>query len=935
MKFKNYLLCGAAVLALAACSPQTGGGNSQGTDQATGSASQSSLADMEIHIPYEKFVLDNGLTVIVHEDRKAPIVAVNVWYHVGSKDEPAGKTGFAHLFEHLMFNGSENFDGELFVPLEKVGGKDLNGTTWFDRTNYYETVPTPALEMALWLESDRMGHLLGAVTQEKLDNQIGVVQNEKRQGDAQPFGKMEYPQLEGLFPPGHPYRHSTIGSMEDLSGASLEDVHAWFKKYYGAANTVVVLSGDVDAATARPLVEKYFGDIPAGPALSKTKSWVPVKSSNQIEEMTDDVPNLRISRTWTVPNRTDKRAYLLRLAAEVLGGGKNSRLYQALVYQSQLASDVSVHLQPFELTSLFEIEVNLKDPDAREKAEQILNETVEKFLAEGATAEEISRAQTVITASTIRGLERIGGGGSKAVTLAQGELYAGDPAFISKVINWTNTATASDVNEQAREWLTNGYYQLTVLPAQSYTTVASSVDRSAGPPMPTTMPELTFPAVEEATLSNGMKVVLANRTTVPIVEMALQFDAGYAADAGQKPGTAKFALAMMDEGTTNRSALEIAAEAESLGAGISSSSNLDVSRLHLNALKPNLDQSLDLFADVVRNPAFDAEEMERLRQRWIVSIDQEKSSLMQAALRLMPTALYDEGHPYHMAYQGSGTKESITNLTREDITAFYSNWLRPDNATVMIAGDITMAEAIPALEKAFGSWTAPATPKPEKDVDALSSPAGGRIILVDQPNSPSTMIMGAQLLSSTGADDAMLIDMASDIYGGEFTSRLNMNIREDKGWSYYAYASALDARGQRMWINYSPIQVDKTRDGFLEMRKELENYVRATPASEAELQKMKETRTNSLPGAFETSGAVLGNMLGNERFGRPYDHVTTLKSRYEALTVGDVRTAASESLKPENMVWLLVGDLSKIEADIRGLGIGTVEVWDKDGNRLR
>ncbi len=347
-----------------------------------------------IDIPFDKFILDNGLTVVVHEDRKAPIVAVSIWYHVGSKDEPAGKTGFAHLFEHLMFNGSENHDAEFFEPFEQVGATAMNGTTWFDRTNYFENVPTPALEMALWLESDRMGHLLGAVTQDKLDEQRGVVQNEKRQGDGQPYGMVEYRQLEGLFPPGHPYRHSTIGSMEDLDAASLDDVHSWFKDYYGAANTVLVLAGDINAETGRALAEKYFGDIPSGPPVKRLKAMVPERTSDTFEVMYDRVPQTRSYRWWPVPGRTTQEKVQLDLAASVLGDGKNSRLYQALVYNNQLASNVNVFVEEHSLASMFTIDVRLKEGSSLDEVNRIIDAEIERFLSDGPSEDELERVKT-------------------------------------------------------------------------------------------------------------------------------------------------------------------------------------------------------------------------------------------------------------------------------------------------------------------------------------------------------------------------------------------------------------------------------------------------------------------------------------------------------------------------------------------------------------
>ncbi|WP_308909024.1 M16 family metallopeptidase [Pseudokordiimonas caeni] len=938
MKSLKTLLLGAVALsALAACQPAANNDNATADKPASESAAPAgSLSGMKVDIPYEKFTLPNGLTVIVHEDRKAPIVSVGVWYHVGSKDEPAGKTGFAHLFEHIMFNGSENFDGEVFVPLESIGGKDLNGTTWFDRTNYFETVPTPALDVALFLESDRMGHLLGAVTQEKLTNQIGVVQNEKRQGDSQPFGKVEYAQLEGLFPPGHPYRHSTIGSMEDLSNASLDDVKAWFAKYYGAANTVLVLSGDIDAATAKPLVEKYFGDIGAGEPLTKMKSFVPVKEANQVEEMIDRVPNTRIYRTWAVPGRAERDAYLLDLAAGVLAGGKNSRLYQELVYKSQLAANVSAHMQPFEITSLFEIQVDMKpgaSPEDVAKAEAILDGVMADYLENGPKAEELSRAQTASIAGTVRGLESIGGFGGKGVALAQGQLYAGDPNFVATIVDWQAKAGTADVAKASRDWIGKGYYQLTVKPYDTtYRTIATDLDRKKGLPEVGDMPSLKLPAIQQATLKNGMKLVLVERHTVPVVEVALQFDAGYAADAGAKLGTAKFTLSMLDEGTESKTALEVAEEAEKLGAEIGSSSNLDVSQVRLSALKPNLDASLDLFADVVRHPAFSDEELDRLRGRWLAGIAQEKADLMPIALRVLPGLVYGDDHAYSVPYSGSGTEESIKTLTRDDLVNFHQNWLRPDNATVFVVGDIGFDEAIKAVEKAFGDWAAPAVPKPEKNLGHVAAPKGNRVVIIDKPDSPSTMVVAAKLVPGTGAEDSLVLDTANDILGGEFTARINMNIREDKGWSYYAYSSTLAARGDRMWIAYSPIQTDKTVDGLKEMLKEISDYTDKRPATEAELDKMKDTRINALPGAIETSGDVMGDLLQNDRFGRPYNHAETLKERFSSMDLDAIRAAADTYLKPEGLTWVLVGDRAKIEKGVRDLGLGEVSFLDVDGN---
>ncbi len=898
------------------------------------SAEKNTSPGIEAKIPYEKFTLDNGLRVIVHEDHKAPIVAVGVWYHVGSKDEPEGRSGFAHLFEHLMFNGSENYNDEYFKPFEAVGATGMNGTTWFDRTNYFENVPTPALEMALWMESDRMGHLLGAVTQERLDEQRGVVQNEKRQGDNQPYGTVEYRQLEGLFPPGHPYRHSTIGSMEDLDAASLEDVQSWFKEYYGSANTVLVLAGDVTVEKAKELAQKYFGDIPAGPALRHHKAWVPTRTENTIEEMVDQsAPQVRIYRNWAVAPRASSDVQQLRLAADILGGGKNSRLYQALVFNNQLASNVNVSVQQFELASMFEVQVTLKDGSDPVEAERLINAELEKFLADGPTVDEIKRSKTKISARIIRGLEQIGGFNGKATALAQGELYTGDPGFAEKSLNSMNAATTDDIKAVFKEWLGKGYYQLTVKPYGQYQVAESTVDRTKLPEVGN-LPGLTFPEIREATLKNGMKVVLANRTTVPVVNMALQFDAGYAADFGRAPGTASLTLDMLDEGTKKRSALEIAAESEGLGATINTQSNLDMSQVRMSALKTNLKESLDLFADVVRNPAFDEGEFARQKQLRLARIQQEKAQPIGLALRNLPPLIYGADHAYGAPFTGTGTVDAVNSMTTSDLIKFHKDWLRPDNATLFIVGDVTLEEAVPALEKAFGSWKAPTSTIPVKNIDTVSIPDTARIVIMDKPGSPQSFILAGHLFPSTGNADDLALTAANDIIGGAFTARVNMNLREDKGWSYGASTIKLDARGQAMWLAFAPVQTDKTKESILELQKEFAGYLSDAPARQDELDNSRNNNTNSLPGQFETSNAVLGNLLSNQRFGRSNDYVVKLKDRYDALDLPTVHKAAQDYMHPDQMTWLIVGDRSKIEAGIRAIGFDNIEVWDANGNRI-
>ncbi len=917
MALKNILIAGVAGAALA-----------------TSMLTTSALAQApDINVAYEQFTLPNGLRVVVHEDRKAPIVAVSIWYHVGSKDEPNGKTGFAHLFEHLMFNGSENHPGEFFEPFEAVGATGMNGTTWLDRTNYFETVPTPALDMALWMESDRMGHLLGAIDQDTLDEQRGVVQNEKRQGDNQPYGKAHYRLQYGVFPEGHPYHHSTIGSMEDLDAASLDDVKGWFNEYYGAANTVLVLAGDIDAKTAREKIEKYFGDIKAGPPLPHLKSWVPVKAENKHEVIMDQVPQARIYRQWAVPGRATRDKAMLDLAASILGSGKNSRFYKELVYDRELATDVDVSVEPHELASIFSIEVTAKPGADLDEIEEAIDRISAAFFAKGPNRDELKRAKTKINASAVRGLERIGGFGGKAVTLAQGALYAGDPGFYKTRLNWINAADTKSVQYAFREWAGKPYYQLNVLPFGKHEVAKSDVDRSKGLPAVGDLPDLTFPAVQEATLDNGMKLVFAERHAVPVINVALQFDAGYGADQGAKLGTSSFAMSLLDEGAGKMSALELSEKLETLGAQLRTGSGLDTSTVTLSALKENFAPSLDIMADVVLHPTFAKEEIERVRKRWIANIAREKSQPVQLALRLLPPALYGKDHAYGVPFTGSGTVKSIQSLTRDDLVKFKNTWLRPDNATLFVVGDTTLEKVLPELNRAFGKWKAPASPKPVKNIGMVPAPETGKVVLIDKKHSPQTLILAGELIPPGTSPDSLTIDAMNDILGGQFTARVNMNLREDKHWAYGAYTFTQGAKGQRPWLVYAPVQTDKTSESLAELIKEFRDFKGDRPATADELAKVVKNNTNSLPGQFETAAAVLNSLESSALYGRPYNYPTTLKAKYQALTTDEIN-AQSKVIAPDKLIWIIVGDVEKIRDGVEALNLGPLEVWDADGNKV-
>lgn len=888
-----------------------------------------------IDIPYEKFQLSNGLTVIVHEDRKAPIVAVSVWYHVGSKDEKAGKTGFAHLFEHLMFQGSENNKGgEYIKELELVGASDLNGTTAADRTNYYQTVPTTALDMTLWLESDRMGHLLGAIDQARLDEQRGVVQNEKRQGDNQPYGMAYERLLRASYPEGHPYRWETIGSMEDLNAASLDDVKQWFRDYYGAANTTVVLAGDIDVATAKEKMQKYFGAIESGPPVARPEAWVAARSESTREVMQDRVAQVRIYRVWNVPQRNTEDLTRLQLAAAVLGGSKTSRLYERLVYRDRLADSVDVSADAQELSSVFGLEIDVKQGVDPAQVEKVVAEEWQRFLDQGPTEEELKRVKTATLAGVVRSLEKVGGGG-KARVLAEGQVYNGDPASYKRGLARLDAATAAEVRDAAKRWIARGDHTLLVEPFPEYSASKQDADRSKGVPKVESFPALTFPALERGKLRNGIEVVLARRSSLPVVQMSLQFDGGYASDQGRKLGTASFAMAMLDEGTRTLDALQIARRQEELGVRIGAGASLDAAQVSVDALKAQLKPSLALFADIVRNPAFADKDLQRLRGQWLAGIAQERTQPVSMALRLLPPLVYGTGHAYAIPLTGSGTAESIQSLTAQDLSDYHRDFIRPDNARIVVAGDTTLEEITRELDAVFGDWKAPSTPLRKPVVEAAAVQAKPRIFLMDRPGAQQSLIIAGEAAPSSRVPNHLEIDTMNSALGGNFSSRLNMNLREDKHWSYGASTFLTSAEGPRLFLLYAPVQTDKTSESMSEILKEARDINGARPLSTAEIAEVRGGDVRSLPGRFETTAAVLGAVAGIVRLGRPDDYVQTLKSRIDNQKDEDVRAAAKEVVRPEALTWMVVGDLSKIEAKVRALNLGEVKVVDSEGKVLR
>ncbi len=920
-------------------------------------ARPAALADLvsKVDIPYESFTLPNGLTTIVHTDRKAPLVGVTVYYRVGSKHEPRGRTGFAHLFEHLMFGGSENVPN-FDIPLEAAGSTSTNGSTWYDRTNYVETVPTGALDLALFMESDRMGHLLGAVTQDKLDKQRSVVQNEKRQGDNQPYGLAEYAIGEGLLPVGHPYRHSTIGSMADLDAASLGDVRKWFTDNYGPNNVVLVLAGDIDAATAREKVTKWFGDIPRGPAVAQPAAPASAPAATVKREMVDQVPATRIYRAWTGPSLNEGDSVPLTVGMYVLGGLDSSRLDKVLVRDEQLATRVAASAMSFEQMSLIQVEMDLAAEEDRARAEQRLDALIAEMIATGPTEDELRRAATQIVSSQIGQLEDVGGFGGKGSTLAEGELYSRNPAQYKADLERTATLTPDDVRGAMQRWLTRPGLQLAVVPgeriedgatmggwgdenAATAPAVAAAAAAPAAPaatvkrafPEVAPVGDLTFPAIERATLSNGIPVALARRTAIPKLSLSLEFDAGQAADGAARAGTQSLMMDMLEEGTTTRSALDIAEEQERLGASISTGTAMDSSSITLTALSANIAPTLELMADMVRNPAFDPAELVRVKAQREAEIEQAMASPTGLARRAINPLIFGSAHPYGSV--GSlGEVTTIAAITPATLQTEHDKWLRPDTARITVVGDITMAQLLPALEGAFGNWRAPANARPVKDLTAAIPAAQERIVVIDRPNSPQSVLLLARVLPMNGTAPGMEpLELANEVIGSGFLSRLNTQLREEKGWTYGIGAGISSPKGPRTLTVFTPVQSDRTADSIRLILDEMRAFPGTRGVDATELQRVTDGNARNLPNRFQTNDEVLTAILTSQRLNQPDDYYVKLPSTYRAIDAAAINTAARQYLQPNGLTIVVVGDRKVIDAQLAGLGLPiTYETVDTD-----
>ena len=880
------------------------------------------LSQKRLQIEFEKYELANGLDVILHENHSIPLVSVNLWYHVGSGNEKPGRTGFAHLFEHLMFQGSEHQTGDYFETLQKIGGS-VNGSTTADRTNYWENIPSNYLELALWLESDRMGHLLPATTQEKLDNQRDVVKNERRQNyENRPYGKTVEIFPKVLYPQGHPYSWTTIGSMQDLSAASLEDVHKFFRQYYSPNNASLVIAGDIEIEQTRKLVEKYFGPIKPGPPVDRLESW-PVKLTSPVRATLEDNVHLaRIYLTWHTPAFFAPGDAEFDLLANILASGKTSRLYHSLVYKQQIAQDVTTYQSSRKLGSEFRIIATVRPKQSIEALEIALKTELEKVLKNGITEEELQRAQNEWESSFTRRLERIGGFGGVSDQLNLYNFHLGNPGGFQWDMERYSATTVDKVMAYARQYLKpESRTSVLVLPQGQLAMTSTKLDRSL---LPAGKPEPIFepPVVQKDLLPNGMNILVVEKRDLPLVQVRLIIKSGFGADPKEHPGTASLTAELIDEGTRNRDALQLDAAFQKLGVRLQTGSTFDSSFISFNILKRNLKKGMELLSEVVIHPIFPHDELQRQRRIYLGKIQQEAKNANTTAIKAFMRTLYSKGHPYAQSYTGTGTKTSIQSMTRIQLETFYHANYSPQNSALIFVGDISFNEARDHAQLALGSWTGRKTelvripdPKPIHQTE---------VYLIDKPGAVQSVIIAGNLAIKRNSQDYRRFQLMNNIFGGKFSSRLNLNLREDKGFTYGARSIFLARQGTGPFFVLVPVQTQSTSESILEIIKEYKNIIGPRPITRREILEAQGHLIKGFPQEFETVESISQQVANIYLYSLDNNEWTHSLRELERITENEATSTARTYLDPEALLIVVVGDVEKIEEKIRQLNLSNI-----------
>ena len=901
-------------------------------------------ADAAPQFPIEKYTLPNGLEVILVEDRKLPLVAVNIWYHVGPANEAPGLTGFAHLFEHMMFAATKHAPrGLVDRLLEDAGATDSNGSTDFDRTNYHDTVPSNQLELALWAHADRMGYLLDVLDQKALTNQQDVVRNERRESvENRPYGIVEEALFQHLFPKSHPYHANIMGSHADIQSARLDDVRDFFTRYYVPNNASLVIAGDIDKAAARALVAKYFGSFKRGADVPKPNVPTPKISAEQRVVVHDRVELPRVIMGWLTTPAFQPGDAELSIAAHILAGGKTSRLYKSLVYDKQLAQDVGAAQHGYALSSVFEVDVTARPGHSAQEIEAAVDAELDALRVDGPTEMEMERARSAIETGMLTSVEKIGGEGL-ADMVNEYNQYVGDPGYFAKDLERYRAVSAAGVRRALTEQLQKNarvvVHGLPGTPPQAPEVPVTKPKRSTAKAQPFNAdepwrhqvpkagpaPAISLPVAQSFTLANGLTVIHHHNPALPLVAAELVIKAGASANPPGHPGLAGFTASMLDEGTATRSAPQIADQLAQLGASFSAASGAETSRISLLSLKKNFAGALDVVADLARNPSFPEAEVERQRASRLAELGQHFEDASAVAEIVASAALYGPQHPF--GHVELGSEAAINATTRAHLRGFWEQNYLPNNSALVLAGDLTRAEALALAEASFGSWKAGPLP-----LVAPAQPATTKasVVLVPKSDASQTALQVTLIGTDRKTPDFAALEVLNAVLGGLFTSRINNTLREEKGYSYGVYSQFDYRRTPGPFEIAGSVRTSATGASVMEIMKEV-RAIREHPLTAAELETARNAQVLSLPGHFDTIEGISASLAGLFAYDLPLDYYSTLAQQFAAVTAEQVQAVAQKYLVPEKLVVVAVGDRKKIEPQLRKLKLGTIEVRDTDG----
>jgi len=911
-------------------------------------ASQAAEAPLP-QLNVEKHTLSNGLEVLMVEDHRLPRVAVDVWYHVGPVNEEPGRTGFAHLFEHMMFQHSKHVPADAhFKLLQGAGASDINGTTDFDRTNYFETVPSHELELALWLESDRMGYLLDELDGEALRNQQDVVRNERRQTtENRPYGIVEEAVYHNLFPAAHPYYGSVIGSHADIQAATLADVRQFFKQYYTPNNASLAIVGDIDKANTLKLVEKYFGTLKKGPNVPPIRITTPPVTSERRIVVKDHVELPRVYMVWLSPAIFKPGDAEATITASILGAGRSSRLYKKLVYEKQIAQDVSSYQESLTLGSVFIVQATARPGITADDLEKELTAEVESIRTAKPSAKELQMAKAAVESRTMLSLEGIGGFGGVADRINRYNHHLKNPDYLVQDIRRFRRVSAEDVQQFAAKYLTrNARVVIHGVPGDpdlgpAVPTPAATVADNTKPetvnvdeawrkerPRPGKPPALKTPVLQSFKLDNGLNVWLDERKGIPVVSASLVFRAGIAANPVEKPGLASLTIDMLQNGTSSRSALQFADELALIGSSLRIRSGLDDSALTLVGMRNSIDTGLDLLADAVINPAFSSDEIERQRQLRLGRLVRAKEDANDLANRTLMLALNGSANPY--GYTDLGTEESVKAITGDDVKNFWARYIVASNAGVIVSGDISAADLRKSLEKTLGRWKVTGAPQTTATKSNLTS---ARLIVVDKPGAPQTQMRVALPAPGRSTPDYEQLQVMNMILGGQFSSRINLNLREEHGYTYGANSNFVHLRDTGWWTVASGIRTDVTTPALSEVLKEI-GRIAETPVTSDELALAKESIVGALPARFTTTEQTVGVLGSLFVYDLGTDYYSKFVPKVQAITIENVSDVSRKYLLRAKPIVILVGDRKRIEPELRKLELDPTEVWDPSGKAI-